>query len=43
MCGLIVGHPLDTIKVKQQTSESRNNAVNVAVTVFKNEGVCYTL
>ncbi|XP_075222533.1 solute carrier family 25 member 45-like isoform X4 [Lycorma delicatula] len=38
ICGLLVGHPLDTIKVKQQTSEVRRNAFKVAHAVLKSEG-----
>lgn len=38
-CGLIVGHPLDTIKVWKQTIPEKTSLTNVVVTLFKLEGV----
>lgn len=39
MCLVIVGHPLDLIKVKLQTGGQYNGIADVAVKTLRNEGV----
>lgn len=39
MMGLLVGHPLDTIKVRQQILPGRSKIFAVAKSTYKVEGV----
>jgi hypothetical protein len=36
---ILVGHPLDTIKVRLQTQNHYKSAIDCAVQLFRNEGV----
>uniref|UniRef100_A0A1B6CXH0 Uncharacterized protein n=2 Tax=Clastoptera arizonana TaxID=38151 RepID=A0A1B6CXH0_9HEMI len=38
ICGLVVGHPLDTIKVRQQIL-GKINPLKIAISTFKHEGI----
>ncbi|KAJ9589920.1 hypothetical protein L9F63_016981, partial [Diploptera punctata] len=38
ICGLLIGHPLDTIKVRQQTFE-KASGLHIFIKTFKFEGV----
>mgnify|MGYP002716818009 CR=1 FL=1 len=40
MMGLIIGHPLDTIKVRQQIFPGGGKIFAVAKSTYKLEGVC---
>uniref|UniRef100_A0A1B6LR99 Mitochondrial carrier protein n=1 Tax=Graphocephala atropunctata TaxID=36148 RepID=A0A1B6LR99_9HEMI len=38
ICGLVVGHPFDTIKVWKQTLPETSNSTRVMITLLKHEG-----
>jgi hypothetical protein len=38
VCGLLIGHPADTIKVRQQTFQS-SGCIHIAIQTMKYEGV----
>jgi hypothetical protein len=38
VCGLLIGHPADTIKVRQQTFQS-SGCIHIAIQTIKYEGV----
>jgi hypothetical protein len=38
VCGLLIGHPADTIKVRQQTFQS-SRCIHIAIQTIKYEGV----